>query len=80
MFSRIGPLELLIMAILALLLLCVPSFIAHRRRVRRMGWVVAASVLGVFTGVFWFVALFMALSMTTHEPGSGQLPGDRPAD
>ncbi|MER5438499.1 superinfection immunity protein [Streptomyces sp. NPDC002790] len=68
MFAKIGTLEVLILALIALIVLVVPSFIAHRRRVQRLGLVIGINVIGAFTGVFWFVALVMALTMATREP------------
>ncbi|MFD7971309.1 superinfection immunity protein [Streptomyces clavifer] len=73
MISTIGPLELLVIVPLALLILCVPTFIAYRRRVDRLGLVVVVSVIGAATGLFWFVALVMALSMRTRGPAP--MPG-----
>ncbi|MFD4033161.1 superinfection immunity protein [Streptomyces sp. NPDC058637] len=72
MISHISPLELLVLVPLTLLILCVPSFIAYRRRVERPGLVVMVSVIGAFTGLFWFVALVMALSMRTRVPSPAQ--------
>lgn len=80
MFSNIGPIELLVVALIGLLVLAVPTFIAHRRRVQRLGWVVAASVIGAFTGVFWFVALFLALVMPTREPVAAGEPSGQPGN
>jgi hypothetical protein len=68
MISNISPLELLVLVPLTLLILCVPSFIAHRRGVERLGLVIMVSVIGAFTGLFWFVALIMALTMRTRGP------------
>ncbi|MFJ8754690.1 superinfection immunity protein [Streptomyces sp. NPDC102441] len=68
MISTVSPIELLVLVPLALLLLCVPWFIAHRRGVERQGLVVVVSLIGAVTGLFWFVALVMALSMRTRAP------------
>ena len=80
MFSNIGPIELLIVALIVLPVLAVPSFIAHRRRAQRLGWVVAASVIGAFTGVFWFVALFLAFAMPTRGPEATAEPTGQPGN
>ncbi|MEU1215748.1 superinfection immunity protein [Streptomyces sp. NPDC005791] len=66
MISTLSPVELLILVPAALLLLCVPSFIAYRRGVERLGLVVVVSLIGAVTGLFWFVALIMAVSMRTR--------------
>ncbi|GGY82777.1 superinfection immunity protein [Streptomyces nitrosporeus] len=74
MISHIGPLELLVLVLVGLLFLAVPPFIAHRRGVRRLWLVVVVSVIGAFTGLFWFVALFMALAMPARDSGPVPLP------
>jgi len=66
MISTLSPVELLILVPVALLLLCVPSFIAYRRGVQRLGLVIGVSLIGAVTGLFWFVALIMAVSMRTR--------------
>ncbi|MCX5417822.1 superinfection immunity protein [Streptomyces sp. NBC_00059] len=67
MFSDIGPLELTGVALVAVLFLSVPSLVAYRRRVQRLRLVIVINVIGAFTGLFWFVALFMAISMPTND-------------
>ncbi|MFB4425431.1 superinfection immunity protein [Streptomyces sp. QL37] len=67
MISTISPMELLVLVPLGLLLLCVPSFIAYRRGVERLGLVVGVSLIGAVTGLFWVVALIMATSMRTRD-------------
>lgn len=76
MISTLSPTELLILVPIALLLLCVPSFIAYRRGVERPGLVIVVSLLGAVTGLFWFVALVMAISMRTRSTA----PMPRPSD
>ncbi|MEU5167665.1 MULTISPECIES: superinfection immunity protein [Streptomyces] len=76
MISTIRPLELLVLVPVALLVLCLPSVVAYRRGVERLGLVIMVSLIGAVTGVFWFVALVMALSMRTH----GHVPTLRPSD
>ncbi|MEU1485555.1 superinfection immunity protein [Streptomyces sp. NPDC005752] len=68
MISTVGPLELLVLVPVALLVLCLPPVIAHRRGVERLGLVIVVSLIGAVTGLFWFVALVMALSMRTRGP------------
>ncbi|WP_327176363.1 superinfection immunity protein [Streptomyces sp. NBC_01335] len=80
MFSDIGFYELVGMSVLALLFLAVPSFIAYNRRVQRLRLVILVNALGACTGVFWFVALYMALRMRTEsdpDPESAPAPGGR---
>ncbi|MFD6528815.1 superinfection immunity protein [Streptomyces sp. NPDC060184] len=78
MFSDVGLYELLFMSLCALLFLAVPSFIAYRRRVQRLWLVVLVNALGACTGVFWFVALYMALRMRTQS-AAVPVPGGRVA-
>ncbi|QRX95960.1 MULTISPECIES: superinfection immunity protein [Streptomyces] len=75
MFSDIGPLELTGLALVALLFLGVPSLVAYRRRVQRLRLVIAINVIGTFTGLFWFVALFMAMSMPARDADPVVVPG-----
>lgn len=35
---------------------------------QRLRLVIVVNVIGAFTGLFWFVALFMAVSMRTRDP------------
>ncbi|MFC8589800.1 superinfection immunity protein [Streptomyces atroolivaceus] len=74
MISTISPVELLILVPVALLALCLPTFIAYRRGVERLGLVVVVSLIGAVTGLFWFVALVMAVSMRTRVPASTLRP------
>ncbi|MER5371201.1 superinfection immunity protein [Streptomyces sp. NPDC002722] len=53
---------------MALLVLSVPSIVAYHRRVQRLRLVIVVNVIGAFTGLFWLVALFMAVSMRTRDP------------
>ncbi|MFJ8949309.1 superinfection immunity protein [Streptomyces sp. NPDC102381] len=78
MFSDIGPFELLVVALVALAVLSVPSLVARRRRVQRLRLVVVVNVIGAFTGLFWFVALIMAMSMATREPDTTPVPSSQP--
>ncbi|WP_217250701.1 superinfection immunity protein [Streptomyces sp. AC602_WCS936] len=78
MFSDVGPLKQLVVALVGLFFLGVPSLVAHRRRVQRLRWVVVVNVIGVLTGLFWFVALFMAMSMATRQPDRALAPGSQP--
>ncbi|MFD5122630.1 superinfection immunity protein [Streptomyces sp. NPDC058385] len=64
MFSNIDPLGLLALAAV-LLLLIVPTVIAYRRKVKRLWLVVVVNLAGI-TGVLWFVALYMAMTMRTR--------------
>ncbi|WP_331749839.1 MULTISPECIES: superinfection immunity protein [unclassified Streptomyces] len=78
MFSDIGPVELFAAISVVLLVLSVPSIVAYRRRVQRLRPVIVVNVIGAFTGLFWFVALFMAVSMRTRDsdptlPAAGHL-------
>ncbi|MER5950290.1 superinfection immunity protein [Streptomyces sp. NPDC001904] len=69
MFSGIGPIEFLLSAVVlaaALAILFVPSMIAYRRRIERLWLVIVVNVLAGWTGVLWFVALWMALRMRTR--------------
>ncbi|WP_329585528.1 superinfection immunity protein [Streptomyces sp. NBC_01005] len=75
MFSDIGPVELFAAIPVALLVLSVPSIVAYRRKVQRLRPVIAVNAIGAFTGLFWFVALFMAVSMRTRDPDP-TLPAD----
>ncbi|MEU9464261.1 superinfection immunity protein [Streptomyces sp. WC2508] len=59
----------------ALLILNAPSIVAYRRKVQRLRPVIVVNVIGTFTGLFWFVALFMAVSMRTHG-SDPTLPAD----
>ncbi|MGW2276577.1 superinfection immunity protein [Streptomyces sp. NPDC001770] len=71
MLSDMGFYELLVMVAFSLLFLAVPSFVAYNRRVQRLRLVILVNLLGACTGVFWFVALYMALRMrpvSTPEP------------
>ncbi|MGW1463366.1 superinfection immunity protein [Streptomyces sp. NPDC002308] len=73
MLTDMGFYELLVMVALSLLFLAIPSFIAYNRRVQRLRLVILVNLLGACTGVFWFVALYMALRMrseSTPEPVS----------
>ncbi|MEU6954592.1 superinfection immunity protein [Streptomyces sp. NPDC045714] len=63
MLSNISPFELLIAVPLGLLVLLVPSIIAYRRKVERLWLVIVVSLISVPTGLLWFVALYMALTM-----------------
>ncbi|MFF3492177.1 superinfection immunity protein [Streptomyces sp. NPDC002795] len=63
---------------MALAVLSVPSLVARHRRVQRLRLVVVVNVIGAFTGLFWFVALFMAMAMATREPDATPVPGSRP--
>ncbi|MFI7341047.1 superinfection immunity protein [Streptomyces sp. NPDC050085] len=78
MLSDIGLLELTGMALVALLILSVPSLVACRRRVQRLRLVITINAIGAFTGLFWFVALFMAMSMPTRDADSVLAPGGQP--
>ncbi|WP_326616370.1 hypothetical protein OG229_03220 [Streptomyces platensis] len=35
---------------------------------QRLRLVIVVNVIGAFTGLFWFVALFMAVPMRTRDP------------
>jgi len=73
MFSGTGPTEFFLSAgvlAAALALLAVPSLIAYRRRVDRLWLVILVNVLAGWTGVLWFVALWMALKMRTRTVGA----------
>ncbi|WP_234428216.1 superinfection immunity protein, partial [Streptomyces badius] len=63
--SNIGPLELLIF-VAAFLVLFVPSMVAYRRKVDRLWLVVVVNVVGGSTGLLWFLALYMAMTMRTR--------------
>lgn len=78
MFSDVGALKLVVVALGGLFFLGVPTLIAYRRRVQRLRWVVVVNVIGAFTGLFWFVALFMAMSMATRQPDRALAPGSQP--
>ncbi|MEU8452848.1 superinfection immunity protein [Streptomyces globisporus] len=65
MLSNIGPLELLIF-VAAFLVLFVPSMVAYRRKVDRLWLVVVVNVVGGSTGLLWFLALYMAMTMRTR--------------
>ncbi|MFD8747489.1 superinfection immunity protein [Streptomyces sp. NPDC059616] len=67
MFSDMGPVELFAAIPVALLILSAPSIVAYRRKVQRLRPVIVVNVIGAFTGLFWFVALFMAVSMRTRD-------------
>ncbi|MFH8239123.1 superinfection immunity protein [Streptomyces sp. NPDC018321] len=60
--------KLLVVVLVGLFFLGVPSLIAYRRRVQRLRWVIVVNIIGALTGLFWFVALFMAMSMATRQP------------
>ncbi|MFE4873840.1 superinfection immunity protein [Streptomyces sp. NPDC056682] len=77
MFSDVGPLELAGVALVAVLFLSVPSLVAYRRRVQRLRLVIAINVIGAFTGLFWFVALFMAMSMPARDSDAVLVPSGR---
>ncbi|WP_326771343.1 superinfection immunity protein [Streptomyces sp. NBC_01445] len=64
MLSNIGPLGLLFVTA-AFLLLIAPTVIAYRRKVARLWLVVVVNLAGI-TGVLWFVALYMAMTMRTR--------------
>ncbi|MFH8759576.1 superinfection immunity protein [Streptomyces atroolivaceus] len=74
MISTLSPMELLVLVPIALLALCVPPFIAYRRGVERLGLVIVVSLIGAVTGLFWFVALIMAVSMRTRGSGAALRP------
>lgn len=65
MLSNIGPLELLIF-VAAFLVFFVPSMVAYRRKVDRLWLVVVVNVVGGSTGLLWFLALYMAMTMRTR--------------
>ncbi|MFD8572687.1 superinfection immunity protein [Streptomyces sp. NPDC059639] len=65
MLSNIGPLELLVGAAVVLVLF-VPSMIAYRRKVERLWLVVVVNVIAGPSGLLWFVALYMAMTMRTR--------------
>ena len=62
--SNIDPLGLLAVAAVFLLLI-VPTVIAYRRKVKLLWLVVVVNLAGI-TGVLWFVALYMAMTMRTR--------------
>ncbi|MFD4652260.1 superinfection immunity protein [Streptomyces sp. NPDC058441] len=64
MLSNISPLGLLFVTA-AFLLLIAPTVIAYRRKVARLWLVVVVNLAGI-TGVLWFVALYMAMTMRTR--------------
>ncbi|MFJ3436959.1 superinfection immunity protein [Streptomyces cyaneofuscatus] len=74
MLSNIGPLELLVVAAL-LVILVTPSVIAYRRKVERLWLVVLVNVIAGPTGLLWFVALYMAMTMSTRSTDN-MLPAD----
>lgn len=78
MFSDIGPVELFAAIPVALLVLSAPSIVAYRRRVQRLRPVIVVNVIGAFTILFWFVALFMAVSMRTRDPDPTLPAGGHP--
>ncbi|MFF9686497.1 hypothetical protein [Streptomyces sp. NPDC014623] len=51
MNSTTSPLELLVLVPMALLFLCVPSFVVCRRGVERLVLVVVVSLIGAVTGL-----------------------------
>lgn len=69
MLGNMGPLELLIFVPVAFLLLCVPAIVAYRRKVERLWLVIVVSLIGGSTGLLWFVALYMAMTMRTRTDG-----------
>ncbi|WP_327122087.1 superinfection immunity protein [Streptomyces sp. NBC_01341] len=66
MLANLTPLELLVFVPVALIILFVPSIIAYRRKVERLWLVVVVSLIGGGTGLLWFVALYMAMTMRTR--------------
>ncbi|MFF4243088.1 superinfection immunity protein [Streptomyces sp. NPDC001822] len=66
MLANLTPLELLVFVPVALLLLFVPTIVAYRRKVERLWLVVVVSLIGGTTGLLWFVALYMAMTMRTR--------------
>ncbi|WP_250290068.1 superinfection immunity protein [Streptomyces atroolivaceus] len=76
MIATLRPVELLVLVPVLLLLLCLPSVIAYRRKVERLGLVIVVSLVGAVTGLFWFVALIMAITMRTRHPAPPLLTSD----
>ncbi|MFG2430159.1 superinfection immunity protein [Streptomyces sp. NPDC048590] len=76
MLSNLGPVEVLVLLLVSFVLLCVPTLVARRRGVEKLGWVVLTSALGAFTGVFWIVSMVLAFTLSTRETGddSGAAP------
>ncbi|MET7931996.1 superinfection immunity protein [Streptomyces sp. NPDC005349] len=80
MLSNIGPLELLGL-VAAAIVFFVPTIVAYRRKVERQGLIIVVNLLAGATGVAWFVALYMAMTMSTITADvtpSGRLGWHRP--
>ncbi|MFF1733852.1 superinfection immunity protein [Streptomyces sp. NPDC058247] len=85
MLSNMSPLELL-GVVAAAFVFFVPTMVAYRRKVERQGLVIVVNLLAGATGLAWFVALYMAMTMRTQTaditPSNVRLDanGERPID
>ena len=64
------PIGVFVIFVAVLIIGFIPTFIASHRNHKNKIAILICNIVGLFTGVFWFVALIWAFTDNTKQKGS----------